>query len=80
MKTEAKTAGDLKVGDVVQFATDDLPARITEIGDNSDGYGCTGLYFFAEYLDENEMPVCDTAFVREAHHAVIDGKCFRYAR
>jgi hypothetical protein len=69
-------AADLKVGDVVLFAPDDLPARITEIGDNSDAYGHSGLYIFAEFIDENGETVCDTAFVREKHHAVIDGRCF----
>lgn len=69
-------AADLKVGDVVTFAKGDLPARITEIGDNSDAYGHSGLYFFAEFIDENGMAVCDTAFVREKHHTVIDGQCF----
>ena len=69
-------AADLNVGDVVLFARDDLPARITEIGDNSDAYGHSGLYFFAEVIDENGMAVCDTAVVREKHHPVIDGKCF----
>jgi hypothetical protein len=77
MNSTAKTAGDLKVGDVVLFAKDDLPARITEVGDNRDDYGHTGLYFFAEFVDEDRQAVCDTAFVREAHHPVVDGTCFR---
>lgn len=71
-----KTAADLKVGDVVQFAPGDSLARITEIGDNSDAYGHTGLYIFAEFIDDDGEPVCDTAFVREKYHVVVDGQCF----
>lgn len=77
MKKEAKTAAEIKVGDVILFAPKDLPARVTEIHDNSDPWGHSGLCFFAEFIDENEMPVCDTAFVRELNDPVTEGRCFR---